>query len=127
MEGIDQSAQEVRLEDLEKKGIRRVRVLRPADIERMIQDVLAEALLANAAADAELVRKTRDAVVERVKAAQAQMAAAERAEAEIDRLKAANAHLTAEVRLMRERLAHAQANVQNLEEKLRVLRVEAAA
>ncbi len=118
--------EEVRLHDLERKGLSRVRVLRPADIERMIQGALAEALVANKREGEDLVQKTRQTLMQRMKEAQEQIAAANRAEAEIDRLKGLNAALEAKVKDAKERLATAEAALADLEAEGKRLEREGA-
>ncbi len=110
-----EDVEQVRLHDLKRKGISRVRVLRPVDIERMIQEVVAEALLTSTRESEELVRRSRHALAQRMRETQAQLAAADRAEAEVERLRAASAELTERVDAERERFARAEAELRSLE------------
>src|SRR5262245_65388632 len=114
LSSLERSTEEVRVQDLQRKGVSRVRVLRPADIERMIQGALAEALVASKGKGEELVQHTRQALMQRMKDAQAQIAATDRAEAEIDRLKAGNAKLSEKVAAARARLETAEAALREL-------------
>jgi len=126
--GIEGGAEEVRLADLGRRGISRVRVLRPSDIERMIQGVLAHALVSSTREGEALVQATRDALLRRMRETQAQIAAADRTEAEIDRLRAANAKKVTELAEARARLAQvdvaleaAEAQAAALEDEVREL------
>lgn len=122
--GIEERAAEVRVRDLERKGVRRVRVLRAADIERLIGGVVAEALVSSGRQGEEVVRCSKALLARRLQEAQSLLAAADRAEAEIDRRREENAGLAAKVEEARARLARAEAALAEVEEAVRRLEEE---
>ncbi|GIW71135.1 MAG: hypothetical protein KatS3mg102_0677 [Planctomycetota bacterium] len=123
---IEKSTSKVSLRELEKKGFRKVKVLRSNDIDQMIRQAVAVAISragVDAAAKEELVRKSRDELNKLMR--QAQQVEAERAE-----LLEQNHRLESELRQLRTRLAEheeAQREVDRLKRSLEEAQVQVLA
>lgn len=105
---IERSTSKVSLRDLERKGFRKVKVLRSSDIDRMIRQAVADAIATGGEDREQLIAQSRAALQKQMAETKRQVAEAKQADEELTRLRLAHEEAARHNQELRTRLAEAE-------------------